>query len=357
MPDRGPKPHAMLFLFITNLQGRLMNIAIIGAGLIGRKRAAALMHFPDDRLAVVCDIDRQSTAALAGEHGCDAVTDWRDVIARDNIDAAIVATANAALEPIACAALQSGRHVLCEKPLGRDLAEARAMTAAAAGAGRTLKTGFNHRFHPGIMRARQIADADGIGTIFSMRARYGHGSRPGMEKEWRSSKELCGGGELLDQGVHVIDLMRWFGGEFTEVYARVETKFWPIEIEDNAFAIVTTDRGVTASMHVSWTNWKNVFSLEIFGDAGSLAINGLGGSYGPETLEWARRKPEGGRPDIETFSFPDEDISWREEWREFRAALAEGRRPIADGLDGEEANRVVAMMYESAASGLPVKRA
>ena len=249
-----------------------MNIAIIGAGLIGRKRAAAMRQFAEDRIRIVCDIDDTAAGSLAREHDCEITTDWHEAVIRADVDAVIVATVNAVLEPVTMAALEAGKDVLCEKPLGRSVDEARRMVDMAREHGRILKTGFNHRFHPALMQARRIVGEGGIGEVFSIRARYGHGGRPGMEREWRASKELCGGGELLDQGVHVIDLIRWFGGEIAEVYARVETKFWDMSVEDNAFAIITSESGVTASMHVSWTNWKNVFSFEVFGKKGSLVI-------------------------------------------------------------------------------------
>ena len=331
-----------------------MNIAIIGAGLIGGKRAAALTEFPDDTLRVVCDVDAGRAAALAEQHGCESATDWRAVVGREDVDIVINAAINAVLEPVTVAALSAGKHVLCEKPLGRSAAEARRMVDAAREADRVLKTGFNHRFHPAMLRTRELLANGAIGDIMSIRARYGHGSRPGMEKEWRSSKELCGGGELLDQGVHVIDLIRAFGGEVANAYARVETKFWPIEVEDNAFAILGLRGGATCQFHVSWTNWRNVFSFEIFGTRGYIAVNGLGGSYGPETLEFGRRREEGGRPDIESVEYPAEDHSWREEWKEFRSAINDDRAPWGSGEDGLMANRVVEALYASSASGGPV---
>ena len=331
-----------------------MNIAIIGAGLIGGKRAKALEHFPEDTLRVVCDVDGDRASAIAGEHSCATCSDWAEAIAMPDVDVVIIATINSVLEPIAVAALQAGKHVLCEKPLGRNALEAERMVAAADEAGMLLKTGFNHRFHPGLWKAKAIATDGGIGEVFAIRARYGHGGRPGMELEWRASKQKCGGGELLDQGVHVIDLIRWFGGDVRQAYARVETKFWEMDVEDNAFAILDLASGATAQFHVSWTNWRNVFSLEVFGKGGYLAVNGLGGSYGPETLEWGRRKTEGGRPDIESFEFPQEDNSWREEWHEFRSAILEKRAPIGDGRDGLMANRIIAALYESSERGMPV---
>ncbi|MBE0643770.1 MAG: Gfo/Idh/MocA family oxidoreductase [Bacteroidetes bacterium] len=331
-----------------------MNIAIIGAGLIGGKRAAALAHFPEDTLRVVCDVDLARAQGLAREHGCDAVADWREAVLRDDVDIVVNAAINAVLEPITVAALSAGKHVLCEKPLGRTADEAARMVETAELHHRVLKTGFNHRFHPAMLRARALLQEGAIGDVMVMRARYGHGSRPGMEQEWRSSKDLCGGGELLDQGVHVIDLIRAFGGDLRDAYARVETKFWDIEVEDNAFALLGLRSGATCQFHVSWTNWRNVFSFEIFGTQGYITINGLGGSYGPETLEVGKRRAEGGRPDIEVTEYPAEDTSWREEWKEFRSAIDEQRAPLGSGRDGLMANRVIEALYASSHSGARV---
>lgn len=326
-------------------------VAIIGAGLIGRKRAAAIGGTAGSRLVAVADVDEGRARALGGEFGAAVAKDWRSVLERGDVDVVVAAVYNASLLPIAAAALKSGRHVLCEKPLGRNSLESRQIIASRNGfAGRTvLKTGFNHRFHPAIWQAKELMDDGAIGGCLNIRARYGHGGRPGMEKEWRSSLMLCGGGELLDQGVHVIDLIRWFGGDITEVYGRVETAFWDIEVEDNAMAIMQTETGASAQFHVSWTNWKNLFSFEVHGSDGYLKVDGLGGSYGDETLEFGRRRREGGRPGIEVFNFPKLDISWNREWQEFIAAIEEQREPVGDGDDGLKANVVIEAMYESSA--------
>jgi len=325
-----------------------MNVAIIGCGLIGRKRASALD--PDDRLAACCDTDGRIAAALGRERNCPSYTDYRDLLSETECEAVIVAVVNKFMKDIVVDALDSGRHVLAEKPLGRNAVEAEQMlrrVQAASQDFQVLKTGFNHRFHPAVWKAKRICNTGKIGEVLTIRARYGHGGRPGMEKEWRSSKDLCGGGELLDQGVHVIDLVRWFGGDIVEAFGKVETRFWNIEVEDNAFAVLKTDRNVTASFHVSWTNWRNIFSFEVFGTDGYVKIEGLGGSYGPETLEHGIRKKEGGRPDVETFAFPPEDVSWKEEWQEFKAAVRENREPVGSGLDGLRANEVVEALYRS----------
>ena len=323
-----------------------MNVAIIGCGLIGTKRARALST--EDHLIVVCDINQERASTLASEFACESTDNWQSVVSRNDVDVVINSSINNVLEPITIAALQAGKHVLCEKPLGRNASESKRMIEAAHASDRKLKTGFNHRFHPAIWKAKSLLEDGVIGECLTIRARYGHGGRPGMENEWRASKELCGGGELLDQGVHVIDLLRWFGGEISEAYAKVETKFWNMEVEDNAFAIMKTRRGVTTSFHVSWTNWKNIFSFEVFGSDGYLAINGLGGSYGTETLEIGRRKKEGGRPDVEAEEFSAEDRSWNDEWENFRTAIITDEEPTGNGVDGHQANRVIEALYRSA---------
>jgi len=239
--------------------------------------------------------------------------------------------------------------------LGRNAEEAEAIWSKAKERGLVLKTGFNHRFHPAIRDAKKSVEDGGIGKIYLMRAVYGHGGRPGYDKEWRASREICGGGELLDQGVHVIDLFRWFLGEFDEVFGRVGTFYWGMEVEDNAFATFITGRGRVATMHTSWTQWKNKFLFEIIGEKGHLVVDGLGGSYGMERLVIGKRKVSGGVPDEEIIEFPGPDISWREEMREFAASITENREPIGSGYDGVMANRMIEAVYESARRNAPVR--
>ncbi len=328
-----------------------MNIVIIGCGLIGKKRAMALSD--EDKLVACCDINEDLAVRFSKEFSCTHFTDYLELFSQVNCDSVIVSVINKFAKEIIIAALRKGKNVVAEKPLGRNLQEAKEIYSFLQGTLShdskmpILKTGFNHRFHPGIWQAKKMADEGVIGEIFNIRARYGHGGRAGMENEWRASKDLCGGGELLDQGVHVIDLIRWFGGEIKEIYGVADTKFWNMRVEDNATAILKTEKDVSASFQVSWTNWKNIFSFEIFGSKGFLKIEGLGGSYGPETLEVGIRKPEGGRPDIILHEFSAEDISWKMEWDEFKKAIKENRDPIGSGFDGFKANEVIDAIYRS----------
>ena len=325
-----------------------MNISIVGCGLIGKKRALALQE--NDHLISCCDTNQETLEDYSVEFNCKSYEDYKNLIDDSNSEIIVVAVVNKYALPIISYALSKGKHVLAEKPLGRNVYEAEEMVASAMKNNLVLKTGFNHRFHPAIWQAKEMLELNKIGKLMFIRARYGHGGRPGMETEWRSSKDLCGGGELLDQGVHIIDLCHWFAGDIKTIFGKTNTKFWDIEVEDNAFALMESTNGVEIQFHVSWTNWKNIFSFEVFGEDGYLRIEGLGGSYGSETLEFGMRNKEGGKPDIQIFEYPPEDLSWKKEWQEFKNSIKENREPIGSGADGLYANKIIEAIYKSSES-------
>ena len=332
-----------------------MKIGIVGCGVIGNRRGQAARASGDEVL-LVADLRQEAVAKASASLQTAGTLDWREVTAHPQIEAVVVATYNNSLLPVTVEALGNGKNVLCEKPLGRNAREAKTMMAASQAANRVLKVGFNHRHHPALGRAQEMAQSGQIGPLMSIRAAYGHGGRPGYDQEWRSDPELAGGGELLDQGVHVIDLCRWFMGDFVQVSGMLGTCFWQVApLEDNGFALLRTAQGQVAQVHTSWTQWQNLFRFEIFGRDGFLLINGLGGSYGVETLTWGRRRPESGPPLLETWKFPGPDISWQAEWEEFKKAIRERRQPLGSGHDGYQAARVIDAIYESAKTGRVVE--
>ena len=326
-----------------------IRIGIVGAGVIGGKRARIIRATRGNMLVAVADPDFARATALAREYGCEAMESWKSLVRRADIDVVVIAVPNKFVKPIAAEALKNGKHILAEKPFGRNASESFAILTAAKKYKRLVKVGFNHRFHPGILAAKKIFDKGDIGNILFIRARYGHGGRMGMEKEWRFNKDISGGGELLDQGVHLVDLARWFAGDFSEVYGLAETKFWNTKLDDNAFAILRNKK-TTVTFHASTTNWKNIFSFEIFGETGFLTVSGLGGSYGVETLIFGKRKPTFGIPKIKEFRF-ERDTSWESEWKNFMSALRGASKMISDGKDGFEANRIIEAIYESSRRG------
>jgi predicted dehydrogenase len=315
---------------------------IIGAGFIGQKRAKAIAAL-GDRVVAVADIDARRAASLAGS-GL-AVTDWRRILDVAAVEAVVIATTHDQLAPIAVAALESGRHVLVEKPAGLVPADLDRVNAAAAKAGRMVKVGFNHRFHPAFRRAREIVASGDLGPLMFIRGRYGHGGRPGYDREWRFDPALSGGGEMIDQGSHLIDLSRWFLGDFAEVNGLVPSFFWNASVEDNCFLCLRTAAGQVAWLHAGWTEWKNLFCFEIMGRDGKLQIDGLGGSYGTEKLTWYRMLPGMGPPETVSWEYPFPDTSWDLEMAEMKAALAEGRAPLGDGQDARAVLDIVERVY------------
>jgi predicted dehydrogenase len=282
--------------------------------------------------------------------------EWREVVADPAVDVVVVATTHRDLPLVSRAALTAGKHVLCEKPLARSAAEAVSAVDAARAAGRVLKVGFNHRHHPAVWEAHRRVATGVLGPLYFARCCYGHGGRPGYDREWRADPDLAGGGELLDQGVHALDLFRWFLGEVVQVTGQVNTFFWDVApLEDNAFALLRFADGQTGQLHVSWTQWRNVFSFEVFGRDGYANVQGLGGSYGEETLRVGRRRPEGGVPEEEVLRYPGEDRSWEAEWSEFVSAIREARQPLASGEDGLRALQIVGAIYESSRSNRAVR--
>ncbi len=321
------------------------NIGIIGAGLMGHRRAEAIKTVGGSRLVAVSDVNFEKAKELAEKHGAEAVKDWRDLLKIKNINAVVISVPNKFSIPIAIEAIRQGKHVLTEKPLGRDAKDAKKIIAAEKKYKKIIRVGFNHRFHAAILKAKEIFDSGKIGKLMYIRARYGNGGRKGMEKEWRFQKAISGGGELHDQGVHIIDLARFFAGEFREVYGSAETKFWKAEVEDNAF-VMMKNPNTTAFFHVSATQWKNIFSFEIFGDLGYLNIEGKGGSYGKETLIFGRRRKEFGAPKIKKFEW-NRDTSWEEEWKAFLKSLNKKSNSSATTADGLKANQIVEAIYKS----------
>jgi predicted dehydrogenase len=177
------------------------------------------------------------------------------------------------------------------------------------------------------------------------RARYGHGGRIGYEQEWRADPRISGGGELIDQGVHVIDLARWFLGDFVEINGHAQTCFWQMPVDDNAFMILRTASRQTAFLHVSCSEWKNLFSFELYGRYGKLQIDGLGGSYGTEKLTFYKMLPEMGPPETTSWEYPQKDRSWEIEFGEFLEDIRIGREPSANLHDALAAMQVVNTIY------------
>jgi len=322
-----------------------MNYAIIGCGLIGKKRVAAMPA--GAQLVVACDTNLARAEELVkfAKSGR-ACADFNDVVSDPKVEVVFIATLNSMLAPIALAAVKNGKHVLVEKPGAIHTQELDELEAAAKKSGALVRVGYNHRYHPAALKTLELFRSGALGPMMFLRGRYGHGGRIGYEKEWRADKKISGGGELIDQGVHLIDLAGIFLGEFTKVEGHATTYFWQMPVDDNAFLNLQNATGNTAWLHVSCSEWKNLFSLEIYGRDAKLHWEGLGGSYGIERLTYYKMLPQMGPPETTIWEFPRGDESWKIEMAEFFEDIKLKRPPVPGLKEAKSALMVVEKIYQ-----------
>jgi predicted dehydrogenase len=317
-------------------------VGIIGCGLIGQKRAGAL---GEGRLVACADINETKAKELADHAGAKVFSDWRGLVALPEVDVVVIATLHDSLAAITLAAIEAGKHVLVEKPAARNRKELEPVIEAAERCGVKVHVGFNHRYHRAFRKARELFEGGALGELIFIRARYGHGGRIGYDREWRAQPEISGGGELIDQGSHLIDLSRWFLGDFTEIQGFAHTFYWDMPVDDNSFMLLKTSKKQVAFLHASCTEWKNLFSMEVYGRGGKLEVSGLGGSYGVEHLTYYKMLPEMGPPETTTWEYPMGDDSWAMEMREFYEDIRLDRQPAAGLGDAYQALKIIEKIY------------
>lgn len=309
---------------MTGHRNRL-RVAVVGCGLIGQKRVAALAG---DEFVGGFDVDGNKCRQVCAAYGAVPCGSLDELLALSP-DAVIVAVTHDHLAKVACAALSAGCHVLLEKPAGIGSHDVDRVAQKAKSAGRIVKVGFNHRFHPGITRAVIEARSGEYGDILYLRGRYGHGGRLGYEREWRADPMRSGGGEIVDQGMHLLDISHWLFGELPLHASLLRTHFWNAPVDDNAVLMLGSvggvgDKSPWALLHVSWTEWKNLFAIEITCERAKWEVQGLVRSYGRQVLRVHRMQPKLGPPDTEEVRYPDVDRSFEREWEHFAHAVRVG---------------------------------
>ncbi|HEV7528645.1 MAG TPA: Gfo/Idh/MocA family oxidoreductase [Solirubrobacteraceae bacterium] len=313
---------------------KALRVGVVGCGLIGNKRADALGA--EDELVGCTDASESASASFAAEHRTRAFANI-DQLLECSPDVVVIAVSHDSLAPLAETALEAGAHVLVEKPAGLGVRQIERLSALEQATGKRVKVGFNHRFHGGLQRAAAEVHSSAHGELMHIRGRYGHGGRLGYDREWRADPRRSGGGELIDQGMHLLDLTHWIAGPLPLHSALLRTQFWDAPVEDNAALLLgdgASRESPWATLHVSWTEWKNLFSLEVYCRTAKLHVEGLARSYGPQRLRIYRMGPELGPPEVEVIDYPPEDGSWAAEWEHFAAALsAADGRPLSGDLE------------------------
>ncbi len=322
-----------------------MNVVIIGCGLIGHKRAKALLN---TNLVGCADVVIQKAENFSRSFGdIPYFTNFKELLDIVDPDIVIVCTPHNQLPEIIKYAVKKGKHVLVEKPAARFSEELDEIENLAIKNNCKVRIGFNHRYHRSFRKANDIIKTGGLGELYFIRARYGHGGRIGYNKEWRANPEISGGGELIDQGSHLIDLSRMFLGNFSKVEGFATNYFWDMPVDDNAFLTLSTQKGQTAFLQVSCTEWKNMFSFEIYGKLGKIDVSGLGGSYGVEKLTFYKMAPEMGPPETTIWEYPMSDDSWEFEFKEFLNDI-KFNIPSEPGLqDAIENLRIINKIYKN----------
>jgi predicted dehydrogenase len=332
----------------------VVGVAVIGCGAIGVRRARTAAADARTGLRVVVDTDRERAVALAAELNVDCATDWRDALGRSDVDCIVVCTPIALLIPIGIAGLRSGRHVLIEKPLGRNATEARTITAEARRSGMVLKVGFNSRYRPALVRAHELIGKGAIGRLLQLSAHAGVRAAPDVESLWRADAELAGGGELLGTGVDVVDVFHWFAGPAVRAQAELQSALWNLgRLEDTAFGLLRFRDGVVGQLHVSATEWRRRFRFEANGDRGTLSISSVDPGHG-DALTLVRRAEPASDPEIEEVTIGEPDSSWAAEWSDFIAAMHGAG--LRHGLpeEGLQIMATIDALYAAARSGTAV---
>ena len=321
-----------------------MKGAIIGCGLIGSRRAENLQGV---ELVACADIHLERAKKLKPKRA--AYESWEKMLEENqDIDFVIAATIHAKLPLIAEEVISHQKHLLVEKPAAISSSQIEKLEALAKAYKVIVHVGYNHRYHRAFQKAKRLIKAGEIGELMYIRARYGHGGRIGYDKEWRANPALSGGGELIDQGVHLIDLSRWiFESSFSEIQGFSHTYFWNMPVEDNGFLLLKTPKNQVAFLHASCTEWKNLFSFEIYGKKGKLMIEGLGGSYGTEKLTYYKMLKEMGPPETVIWEYPSEDPSWKMEFQHFLQSIKEKTSLGPTLADAKEALKITETIYEN----------
>ncbi|MCU1531514.1 MAG: oxidoreductase domain protein [Arthrobacter sp.] len=366
---------------------RPLGVAMIGYAFMGKahsnawRNVASYFDVPAFEQKVLVGRDAAGVAEAAGKYGwAESSTDWRSVIARDDIQIVDICAPGFLHAEIAIAALAAGKHVLVEKPLANTLAEAEAMAAAAKSArskGVKSMIGFNYRRVPALALARELIAEGRLGTVRHVRAAYLQDwlVDPESPMTWRLKKETAGSGALGDIASHAIDQVLFLlGDQVTEVSGRLHTftshrpgAHGPEEVtvDDAAWATLTLASGAVASVEVSRvaTGQKNSLKLEIYGDKGSLLfdledLNELGflDATLPVREQGFRRilVNEPVHPYLEAWWPQGHVLGWEHsfthEIRDFLVAIGSGTQPSPSFEDGLAVQRILAAVEESAAA-------
>jgi predicted dehydrogenase len=301
------------------MNDKILNVGIAGYGIVGKRRHRFIDLNPKLKTVAVCDRSFEGDGQLNNE--VNYYSNYNDLFSKENLDVLFVCMTNDIASEVTCAGLENNYHVFCEKPPGRDLEDIRKVIEIEKKHPHLrLKYGFNHRYHDSVKEAKKLIDSGEFGRIINMRGVYGKSVLLTNDNDWRTKRSIAGGGILLDQGIHMVDLMRYFGGEFSDIKSFISNDYCNFDVEDNAYALMKADSGFVAMLHSTGTEWRHKFELGINCEKGTLILAGILSStksYGQETLNIVFKGDEdSGNPREQKTSYI-KDNSWRDEVNDF----------------------------------------
>lgn len=323
---------------------KIYKVGIAGYGVVGKRRHKYIDAHPAFQVVAVCDVGFEQSGIF--ENGVKFYTDYRTLLGEE-LDVLFVCLPNFLAPQVTISGLEANLHVFCEKPPGRTVDDiTRVIDVERMHPELCLKYGFNHRYHHSIREALSLVQSGGLGDVLNLRGVYGKSKIISFDSTWRTKRDLCGGGILLDQGIHMVDMMRLFAGEFTQVHSFISNDFWKHDVEDNAYALMRTEKGIVAMLHSSATQWRHRFQLEITLSLGQIILDGIlsgSKSYGAETITVAYATENDAGEPLEKTTKYNEDPSWKDEIYDFADAILAGRR-IVEG-SSNDALKTMQLVY------------
>ena len=311
-----------------------IKVAIIGCGVVGLRRKYYIEKNKLYSLIAVSDIKFKKK--LIFKKSINYFKYYDDLLKNTKLEAVFVTLPNYLASKVTAICIRKGLHVFCEKPPAKNVQEIKKVAKLAKlRPYLKIKYGFNHRYHSSVKLAKKIISSNKYGEILNLRCLYGKSKIVTYnQSEWRSKKKFAGGGILLDQGIHLLDLLRFFNGNFHEFKSFISNKFWNYDVEDNAFALMRDKKGVIASIHSTATQWQHQFRIEIALKYALLELKGIlsgSKSYGRESLNLIPRlkKSPKGSKNNKKFLFA-KDVSWKEEIDEFANIIVK-KLPVKTG--------------------------
>lgn len=326
-----------------------IRVGIAGYGIVGKRRGECVINNSKMKLVAVCDKNYKNDSEI---NGIKCFQNYNSLL-ESEIDALFICLTNDVAAEVTIKALKKGLHVFCEKPPGQNVQQIRNVIKVEKEYPKLkLKYGFNHRYHYSVIDALTILKSNELGKIIDLNAIYGKSkviTATGPNADWRSKRKIAGGGILLDQGIHIVDLIRYFSGEYEEVYSFISNKYWKYDVEDNAYALMKSKNGVISQLHSSATLWKHSFKLYITCELGAIILSGILSStksYGEETLTILYKSKNEFEDPKEITTRYNDDPSWEQEVKDFGESILNNKKILTgSSTDALKTMKLVYQIY------------